>query len=84
MAEALENTRHLLAAGMRPPLIVGLGDFSSRINILDKVDFPKNVLFGDGRIVVGHETSTRSGVVRATPRSGLLLFVGAWNVMDTQ
>ena len=45
MAEALQNTRHLLSTRFRAPFVVDLGDFSRRVPIFDELDFG---------LVVGH------------------------------
>jgi hypothetical protein len=39
MAETLEDTGHLLAAGVRAPLVVYLRDLAGCIRIFDDVDF---------------------------------------------
>jgi hypothetical protein len=39
MAEALQNTRHLLTARLGAPFVVHLGDFPFRVAIFDELDF---------------------------------------------
>jgi len=38
VAEALQNARHLLAARLRAPLVVDLGDFAGRIHVFNQLD----------------------------------------------
>jgi hypothetical protein len=39
MAEALQNTRHLLPTRFRAPFVVDLGNFSRRVAIFDELNF---------------------------------------------
>jgi hypothetical protein len=38
MTEAFENARHLLPAGLAPPLVVDLGNVAGRVRVFDEAD----------------------------------------------
>lgn len=38
MTEALEDARHLLPAGLAPPLVVDFGDVAGSIRVFDEAD----------------------------------------------
>jgi hypothetical protein len=38
MTEALEDARHLLAAGLAPPLVVSLGNVAGSVCVFDEAD----------------------------------------------
>ena len=44
MAEALQNARHLLPAGLRAPFVIDLGDFAGRVLVFNELDL--GFLFG--------------------------------------
>ena len=50
MAEALQNSRHFLAARFRAPFVVDLGHFAGRFRVFDYLDLVLHFLFHHGRV----------------------------------
>src|SRR6185369_5099258 len=61
MAEALEDSRHLLSAGVGAPFVIHLRHFPGRLGVFDKFDLAKHPLLRDGMFglrLIGHASPT--------------------------
>src|SRR4051794_25749364 len=54
MAEAFQNARHVLPAGVRAPFVIGRGHFASGLRILHESDLALHVLLRYGGVVCWH------------------------------
>ena len=49
MAEALQDSRHLLPSRVRAPFVIDFREFTGRIRVFNKVDLVFHLLFRHGR-----------------------------------